>query len=398
MALTNTATHYGAITKMFHWLTALLIMTLIPTGWWANQLPYDTSEQLARKAWFFSLHKTIGVAVFFVALGRIGWALSQAKPGLLNADKRLESFAAELVHWVLYASLVLVPLSGWISHAAAAGYAPIWWPFGQGLPLVPQSTSLEHIAGSIHWLATKALLLALLLHIAGALKHHRIDKDVTLQRMLPGTPQVPALPAQPNSRLPVFAAAAVWALVLAAGAVMGQDRHGTTTPVAALEEVSSDWQVKSGEIAITISQFGSDVTGSFADWTAAITFDPDTTTPEAGSVETRIAIGSLTLGSVTDQAMGADFFDAANFAQAVFTGDLLVITDGYEAVGTLTIKDKTIPLRFPFNLRIEGDSAEMDAQFTLDRRDFGIGDNMADESSLKFPVAVSISLTATKAP
>jgi len=237
-----------------------------------------------------------------------------------------------------------------------------------------------------------------LLHIAGALKHHRIDKDVTLQRMLPGTPQVPALPAQPNSRLPVFAAAAVWALVLAAGAVMGQDRHGTTIPVAALEEVSSDWQVKSGEIAITISQFGSDVTGSFADWTAAITFDPDTTTPEAGSVETRIAIGSLTLGSVTDQAMGADFFDAANFAQAVFTGDLLVITDGYEAVGTLTIKDKTIPLRFPFNLRIEGDSAEMDAQFTLDRRDFGIGDNMADESSLKFPVAVSISLTATKSP
>ena len=57
----------------------------------------------------------------------------------MNADQKLERFAAETVHWVLYGALVIVPLSGWISHAAAAGFAPIWWPFGQGLPLVPKA-------------------------------------------------------------------------------------------------------------------------------------------------------------------------------------------------------------------------------------------------------------------
>lgn len=71
MSRTNSAHHYGSVTKTFHWLTALLILTLIPLGIIANKLPYETSEQLAQKAWLFSLHKTLGVTVFFVALARI---------------------------------------------------------------------------------------------------------------------------------------------------------------------------------------------------------------------------------------------------------------------------------------------------------------------------------------
>ena len=77
MALGNTSTRYGAFSKSFHWLTALLILTLIPLGLFAKNLPYETQEELARKAWFFSLHKTLGVTVFFVAFLRILWALSQ---------------------------------------------------------------------------------------------------------------------------------------------------------------------------------------------------------------------------------------------------------------------------------------------------------------------------------
>ena len=88
MALSNTSTHYGGITKTFHWLTALLILTLIPLGIYANGLPYETSEQLAEKAWMFSLHKTLGVTVFFVALARILSAISQPKPGLLHAARQ----------------------------------------------------------------------------------------------------------------------------------------------------------------------------------------------------------------------------------------------------------------------------------------------------------------------
>ena len=396
MALKNSTTHYGGVAKTFHWLTALMILSLIPLGWYAERLPYETDMELARKAWLFSMHKTLGVTVFFLAIARILWALRQPKPGLLNADNRLESFAAEAVHWALYGALVVVPLSGWISHAAAAGFAPIWWPFGQNLPLVPKSTNIEHIFSAVHWVATKVLIASLFLHIAGALKHHVIDRDATLRRMLPGVPTLPKLPAQRHSALPTLIAFILWGAVLVAGILMGgnTDKNVQST---ALADVASDWRVQDGKIEITVVQFGSEVTGSFAEWTSAITFDEDQPGQTLGTAMTTIAVPSLTLGSVTQQAMGADFFDAATYPTAVFDAALNRGTDGYEAVGTLTIRDKTLPLTLPFSLSITDGVAEMFGTLTLDRRDFGVGDNMKDASSLGFEVRVTISLSATRA-
>jgi cytochrome b561/polyisoprenoid-binding protein YceI len=399
MALTNTEIRYGSVTKGFHWLTALLILTLIPLGWFANQLPYETDPELARKAWLFSLHKTLGVTAFFVAALRILWALSQTKPGLLNADKKAESFAAEIVHWMLYGALVIVPLSGWIGHAAAAGFAPIWWPFGQGLPLVPKSVGVEHFFAGVHWVATKVLVASLLLHIAGALKHHLIDGDATLRRMLPGQPDIGPLPAQHHSRKPLAGAAFVWALAIALGGVLANAGAEEETTAVALEEVASEWRVLEGSVGLTVIQFGNEVSGRFEDWTSAITFDETIQTGDVGTVITTIAIPSLTLGSVTQQAMGADFFDVANHDTAVFDATIRWGVDGYEAAGTLRIKDTDMPLVMPFNLSLtDDDTAVMRADLTLDRRTFGIGDNVGDEASLAFNVAVTILLTATRAP
>ena len=133
MPTNNSASTYGSVTKTFHWLTALLILSNIPLGLIASDLAHEVqiapTETLVNRATFlFSLHKTIGVTIFFVALARIAWAISQPKPGLLNGDKWAEAWAAETVHWLLYGSLVMVPLSGWVHHAATTGFA-----FGMGL-------------------------------------------------------------------------------------------------------------------------------------------------------------------------------------------------------------------------------------------------------------------------
>ena len=397
MALTNTAQRYGGVTKTFHWLTALLILTLIPLGWFAGQLPYDTSEELARKAWLFSVHKTLGVTAFFVAVLRILWALSQQKPGLLNADHKAESFLAETIHWLLYGALVIVPLSGWISHAAAAGFAPIWWPFGQGLPLVPKDTGVEHFFGAVHWVATKVLIAAILLHVAGALKHAVIDRDATLQRMLPGEAAIGPVPAQHKTRAPLGAGVALWGAAIGLAAVLNAGEKPEEAPVEALAEVTSEWVVQEGTIEITVVQFGNEVTGSFADWTAQITFDETIHMGTIGAVETTISIPSLTLGSVTQQALGADFFDATAYPTAVFTADLGHASDGYQAVGTLRIKDTEVPLTLPFSLKIRGTTASMWATVVLDRRDFAIGENMKDTDSLAFEVRVKIRLEAERA-
>ncbi len=398
MAMSNTHTRYGSVTRLFHWLTALLVITLIPVALIANELPFETSEQLARKAWFFSLHKTLGVSVFFVALARIAWALSQPKPAPLHPDQKAETFMAETAHWLLYGSLVLAPMSGWMHHAATTGFAPIWWPLGQGLPFIPKSEAIAALFGGAHWVLGKIMAVTIALHVLGAIKHQVIDRDATLRRMLNGAPELATLPRARHSTTPLLAALAVWAITLGAGTAFGlYSPHTSTAQAAELEDVTSDWRVQDGSIVIAVTQFGSLVEGSFSDWTADISFDPALISGPSGDVEVVISVGSLMLGSVTDQALGPDFFDASSFATATYRADLITGVDGFIAKGTLTIKDQTVPLDMPFRLSVNGDTAFLHANHTLDRRDFAIGDNMPDESSLAFSVKVNVELTATRA-
>lgn len=394
MPRTNTIHRYGSVTKTFHWLTALLILTLIPLGIVANGLPYETSEQLAQKALLFSLHKTLGVTVFFVALARIGWALSQPKPAGLHPERKAESWLAETVHWLLYGSLLLVPLSGWIHHAATTGFAPIWWPFGQNLPFVEKSEQTAALFAGLHIVFERVLAASIILHVAGALKHHFVDKDATLKRMWFGTTETPHAKAAHKHALPIATALVAWGAAIGIGAGIGVfASHSAVPEQIALDQVQSEWTVETGTITIEITQFGSVVAGTFNDWTADISYDPNTS---SGQTTVTIAIPSLTLGSVTDQAMGPDYFDATTYPTAVFQADIKEIVDGKLATGTLTIRDNTVPVEMPFNLSLDDGSAAMRADLTLDRRDFGIGDNMADESSLNFAVKVKIELTATR--
>ena len=407
MALQNTATLYGSVTKSFHWLTALLIVTVIPLGIIANGIAYDindpaiptTQEDVDRAAFLFSLHKTIGLTIFFTALARILWAVSQPKPGLLNGDKPAESFLAGTVHWLLYGSLLLVPMTGWIHHAATEGFAPIWWPFGQNLPFVPKDPDVAHTFASLHIIFERVLVVALALHVIGALKHHFFDKDLTLRRMLPGRSPEPQIPVARESRWPIAGAAAAYAVALGIGTSLGLFSHTEGTADAAqLEVVESDWVVENGTLGLTVTQFGSAVEGSFADWTAAISFDETGDLGPRGSVEVTVAIGSLTLGSVTSQALGADFFDAETHPTATFSAEIIGQEDEiYTAEGELTLKGATRPLSLPFELEIIEGVATMRGQTTINRRDFGIGENMADESALAFAVDVAVELTARRA-
>lgn len=389
-------TTYASVTKVFHWLTALLIFVAIPLGLIANAAPFETDAELASKALLFSMHKTVGIMAFFVALLRILWAMTQTKPGPLHPERTAETMLAEIVHWMLYISLMMVPLTGWIDHAATSGFAPIWWPFGQTLPFVPQSETVAGIFGGLHWIFTKVLALSIFLHIAGALKHHFIDKDDTLRRMWFSAKDMPDVGPHVAKVGPPVVAGGIFAVAAGAAFALGlTDKHGPTVEAAALEEVASDWVVQDGDIAITITQFGSQIGGRFGEWTANISFDP-TPAEVMGSVETVVSIGTLTLGSVTNEALGADYFDAATFPTATFTADIKPDGDAFVADGTLTIKDVTLPLALPFTLDLAENSASMAGTVTLNRLDYNIGASQPSESNLAFAVDVAVNLTAQK--
>lgn len=402
MPLRNTATTYGSVAKTFHWLVALLILSNLPLGWIAGTLAEQVAiapdeALIARTTLLFSLHKTIGVTIFLVALARILWALSQPKPGLLNGDRRIEALAAETVHWLLYGSLVLVPLTGWVHHAATDGFAPIWWPLGQNLPMVPKSEAVSVVASTLHFVFQWVLTVAIAAHVAGALKHHLLDGDATLRRMLPG--HAPAAPTarQPGHALPLGAALVLWLAALGGAGALGWFDPSGRPAASALAAVESQWQVESGTIEFTIQQMGAGVSGSFADWTAEIAYSG---TPDAegrhGSVTVTVAIGSLSLGAVTQQAMGADFFHLAEFPTAVFAADLLSTDAGPVARGTLRIRDQDVPVEIPFDLAIEGERASATGAVTVDRRDFGLGRGVTDARSLGFEVGIRFALEATR--
>lgn len=391
MTVTNSNSAYGSVSKVFHWLTALLIITVIPLGLIAENLALDAPLKVP----LFSAHKTLGVIIFFVALARIIWAFIQEKPGDLHPDRRVETLVAHIVHWLLYVALVVVPLSGWMHHAATTGFAPILLPIGQDLPFIPKNENLAGIFGGLHWIWGKILVLSILLHIAGALKHQIIDKDVTLQRMWFGNPRLPETSAPDRHRAAPIVAFAVYILAAAGAATAGLLSQETRENDTELAEVVSEWTVSDGKIGITISQLGNPVQGQFDDWTAAIRFD-ENATGTLGSVTTTIAIGSLQLGSVAGQAMGADFFNTDAFPTATFTADILADGITYVATGTLTIKGVAVPVTLPFALQLNGDTAQMAGALALDRRDFAIGQSMADETNLGFGVTVNINLTATR--
>jgi cytochrome b561/polyisoprenoid-binding protein YceI len=396
MPIRNTKTSFGTVTRSFHWLTALVILTAMPLGLIANNLS-SGPESIALKAQLFSLHKTIGVVAFFLGVARILWAFSQARPVPLHPERRLETLLAEAVHWLLYLSLVIVPLSGWIHHAAVDGFAPILWPFGQGLPFVPKSETVANLAGMAHWLFTKLLAAAILLHVLGAVKHHLIDRDATLRRMARGV-SAPAVAAPHRTRLaPLVLALGIYGAGAAVAVTMTTPQAPPTpTTLQAPVPNPGNWQVETGSLGFRVTQMGAPVEGSFAGWTAEITFDERVTDGPAGRVEVVVDLASVNLGSVTEQVKGAEFFDVAAHPTARFTADLIAGPSGPVATGSLQLRGAEQPVTLPFTLNITGDKAEMTGRLTLDRRDFGIGAGYSDEATVGFAVEILVTLTATR--
>ena len=404
--LGNTRAEYGAVAKAFHWTVGLGILAMIPLGLVANAVAHSDAllsgdpDAIARAVTLFSVHKTLGVTIFFVALARIAWALTQPRPAPLHPERRVETFAAGAVHWALYGALVLMPLSGWVTHAATEGFAPIRWPLGQDLPFVPESAAVERVAAALHTAFAWVLIGAVALHVAGALKHALIDRDGTLARMLPGRGggAIPDPRAGHGVAAPL-AALAVYAAALGIGLGAGWSGAAETPAGEALEEVASDWTVEEGALGIAIRQLGSEVAGGFEDWTARIAFD-EAPGPDGahGEVEVAVRLPSLTLGAVTAQAMGPDFLDVERGPVAVVTGTILGAegAGAYVLRGTMAMRGAEVPIELPFQLALEGDRARAEGTVTVDRRAFGIGAGY-DEGSLGFGVDVSFELVAERA-
>lgn len=175
----NTSTKYGYVSIFFHWLSALTIFGLFGLGFYMVDLTYYD-------AWYKSapdLHKSIGLILFVFIVLRLLWRRKQIKPDHLASHSNVEIKAGKVIHSVLYLLMFMVMIAGYLISTADGRGIEIF-----GLITVPGFGSLvenqEDIAGFIHqWLAYLLMTLAVL-HALAALKHHFIDKDDTLNRMI----------------------------------------------------------------------------------------------------------------------------------------------------------------------------------------------------------------------
>ncbi len=174
---------YTLPAMLLHWLIALLIFGLFPLGLYMSDLALSP-----RKLQLISWHKWLGITVLLLVVLRLVWRLGHRPPPLPDSVPRWQAHAADALHKLLYLLILAIPLSGW-ALSSAAGIPVVWWGVLPLPSLLPADHALARELAQLHkWLnfTMAALVVA---HVGAALKHHLVDRDGVLLRMLPGPSQ-----------------------------------------------------------------------------------------------------------------------------------------------------------------------------------------------------------------
>ena len=177
----NTSGGYGLVAITAHWLVAVAVIGLFALGWWMVDLTYYDPWYREAPA----IHKAVGILLFVLLVGRLAWRWGNPRPQALG--RPLERWLAGLVHGLFYLLLFATMTAGYLISTADGSAIDVF-----GLVAVPATLSdlpnQEDIAGDIHrWLAWTVIVLTAI-HAGAALKHHFIDRDRTLMRMLRPVP------------------------------------------------------------------------------------------------------------------------------------------------------------------------------------------------------------------
>lgn len=181
----NTDTSYGLIAILLHWLVALIVIGMFVLGLWMTGLTYYD-------AWYRrapALHKSIGIALLGLMFVRLFWKALNPQPRFEAGISPSEAHMAKLAHMLLYLLPLMVMISGYlISTADGRALEAFGWIS------IPATLSglknQEDIAGLVHLILASSLIALASVHALAALKHHFIDHDRTLLRMVrPAPPQ-----------------------------------------------------------------------------------------------------------------------------------------------------------------------------------------------------------------
>ncbi len=180
MSLKNTAERWGSVSQLLHWLIAILILLLGVVGLIMGELP-----RTPRYFWVYTAHKSLGLSVLALVVLRLGWRIYAGAPDPVPGTPTWQERIATFTHWLLYAMILAMPLSGWL-YDSTSGLRPLRW---FGLFLVPKLSApdaqLRALSHFVHEWGFWLLIAIVLIHAGAAVYHHLFQRDATLSRMLP---------------------------------------------------------------------------------------------------------------------------------------------------------------------------------------------------------------------
>ena len=198
MQATNSTETYGAVSRTFHWITALLVLSAIPLGLVAANIgPRNPSHGLlALREQILFWHKSFGVTILLLVILRTCWSLYSPRPPLPAHLPAGERRAAKAIHLTLYLLMFAMPLTG-IMLSQSVGFGVSFFGLFT-LPtvfLAPHDVPIPHRPGAVwgillHEKVFSYLLFgAIALHLLGLMKHQLIDRDGSILRRMAGSPQ-----------------------------------------------------------------------------------------------------------------------------------------------------------------------------------------------------------------
>lgn len=165
----------GAIA--FHWVIAALVLFNLWLGLFGESLPRDWGAM--------PVHKSVGITILVLSIARLGWRLTHRPPHFPDRTPGWEKALAKSVHWLFYALMIVLPLTGWLMSSSPDKPRPFSWFYLFDVPLLPATPALAGFAHEAHELLGFTMAALVSLHIAAALRHHFLLRDRVLVRILP---------------------------------------------------------------------------------------------------------------------------------------------------------------------------------------------------------------------
>jgi cytochrome b561 len=175
----NSERRYGGVTQLFHWVIVGLVITQFVLANRAESLPLG-----AKKIAVFAQHKSVGMTILGLAILRFMWRRLNPVPLVPSSTPGWQRLAAHVSHVLLYLFLFLMPLSGWLM-SSARNFPVSWFGFFTFPDLVQPNRALYDRFHDVHEALATGLFIVAIVHALAALKHHFIDRDNVLRRMLP---------------------------------------------------------------------------------------------------------------------------------------------------------------------------------------------------------------------